>query len=56
MHLPYAAIDIEAPPLSEPTIGYISHKLDFLHLWQAFNDRGVADDEEVIVIWNKSNL
>jgi hypothetical protein len=53
-HLPYAAIDIEAPPLAEPVTGYISHKLDFLHLWQAFKDR--TDDEEVIAIWNKSNL
>jgi hypothetical protein len=29
---------------------------DFLNLWEAFNVRGVADDEEVVVIWNKSHL
>lgn len=54
--VPYAAIEIESPALAEPTTGFITHKLDFQHLWQAFNVRGVADDEEVIVIWNKSNL
>lgn len=54
--LPYAAIDIESPALPEPTTGFITHKLDFRHLWEVFNVRGVAHDEEVIVIWNKSNL
>lgn len=48
--LPYASIEIESPALAEPTTGFITHKLDFQHLWQAFNVRGVADDEEVIVI------
>ena len=53
---PYASIEIETPLLAEQTTGFITHKLDFQHLWEAFNDRGVADDEEVIVIWAKSNL
>jgi hypothetical protein len=54
--LPYATIEIESPALAQPTTGYITHKLDFQHLWEAFNVRGVADDEEVIVFWRKSNL
>jgi hypothetical protein len=54
--VPYAAIEIESPVLAEPTTGYVTHKLDFHHLWQAFNVRGVADDEEVIVFWRKSAL
>ena len=54
--LPYASIEIESPALAKPTTGYITNKLDFQHLWQAFNVRGVGDDEEVIVVWNKSNL
>jgi hypothetical protein len=54
--VPYAAIEIESPALAEATTGFITHKLDFQHLWQAFNVRGVADDEEVIVIWNRSAL
>lgn len=52
--LPYASIQIESRVLAEPTTGFITHSLDFQHLWQAFNVRG--DDEEVIVIWNKSSL
>jgi hypothetical protein len=54
--LPYASIEIESPALAEPTTGFITHKLDFQHLWQAFNVRGVADDEEVLVFWRKSSL
>ena len=54
--LPYAAIEIESVALDEPTTGFITNKLDFRHLWDAFNVRGVSDDEEVLVIWNKSNL
>jgi hypothetical protein len=54
--LPYAAIDLESPALAELTTGFITHKLDFQHLWEAFNVRGVGDDEEVHVMWNKSNL
>jgi hypothetical protein len=47
--LPYASIEIESPALPEATTGYITNKLDFQHLWQAFNIRGVGDEEEVIV-------
>lgn len=54
--LPYASIEIESPTLAETTTGYITNKLDFQHLWQAFKVRGVGDDEEVIVVWNKRNL
>lgn len=54
--LPYAAIEIESAALEEPTTGFITHKLDFRHLWEAFNVRGVSADEEVLVIWNKSHL
>jgi hypothetical protein len=54
--LPYASIELESPALAEPTTGFITHKLDFQHLWEVFNVRGVGDGEEVIVIWNKSNL
>ncbi len=54
--LPYASIEIESPALAEPTTGFITHKVDFQHLWEAFEVPGVGDDKEVIVIWNKSNL
>jgi hypothetical protein len=55
-NLPYASIQIESPKLVEATTAFIAHKLDFQHLWQAFNVRGVDDDEEVIVAWNKKGL
>jgi hypothetical protein len=54
--MPYAAIQIESSALAEPTTGFITHKVDFQNLWDVFNVRGITDDEEVLVIWNKSNL
>jgi hypothetical protein len=54
--LPYASIEIDSPALAEPATGFVTHRVDFRHLWRAFNVRGVADDEEVIVVWNKSKL
>jgi hypothetical protein len=54
--LPYAAIEIESSALAEPTIGYITHQLDFQHVSEAFEARGTADDKEVIVVWSKSDL
>jgi hypothetical protein len=54
--LPYASIEIECGALPEDATGYIAHKLDFLHLWAAFNERGVGEDEEVLVFWMKKNL
>jgi len=54
--VPYAAIEIEAPAFPEPAAAFITHKEDFQHLWYVFEVRGVADDEEVIVVWSKSAL
>ncbi len=53
---PYAEITFECTGLSELATGFITNRADFLNLWRAFNERGVDDDEEVIVVWNKSNL
>jgi hypothetical protein len=53
---PYASITFECTGLSEHATGYITNRADFLHLWRAFNQRGVGDDEEVVVACNKSNL
>lgn len=58
--MPYAFIDINCREnginLAPDTCGAISHKLDFKHLWAAFNDRGVAQNEKVFVVWSKRNL
>lgn len=53
---PYAAIVIECAQLGQDATGFITQKIDFLHLWRAFNERGVGDDEEVIVFWLRSQL
>ena len=45
-----------AGALPQDATGYIAHELDFLHLWAAFNERGVGEDEEVLVLWTKKNL
>src|SRR4051812_42869961 len=53
---PYATIEFDCEALYQDATGYITHKLDFRHLWNAFIERGVGDDEEVIVICVKSQL
>ena len=44
---------VECPALPREAKGFITHRTDFLHLWNAFNERGVRDDEEVIVVWTR---
>jgi hypothetical protein len=56
MTAPYASIEIECDQLPDGATGFITHQIDFLHLWSAFNERGVAEDEEVIVFWTKKKL
>lgn len=54
--LPYASIVFECDRLSQEARGFIGHRLDFEHLWRAFEDRSVGDEEEVIVFWTKEQL
>jgi hypothetical protein len=53
---PYASIVIECDRPREVVTGLITHRDDFVHLWSAFNERGVRDDEEVIVVWSRRDL
>lgn len=53
---PYASVIIECRQLPADATGFITHRTDFLHLWAAFNERGIAEDEEVIVFWTKKGL
>jgi len=53
--IPYAAIHLECTRVPETIKGYITHKMDFLHLWQAFIERGVGEDEEVVAYWTIQN-
>ena len=52
---PYANITIECEKFGKNVTGYITHKEDFQHLWAAFKDRRVKENEEVIIIWTKKN-
>jgi hypothetical protein len=48
---PYAAVDFECSGLPQDATGLITHRVDFLHLWNAFIERGVGEDEEVNFFW-----
>ena len=52
---PYAGVTMECKKLGENIRGYITHKMDFQHLWAAFKERTVAEDEEVIIFWTKKH-
>jgi len=52
---PYASITLECKKLPNKITGFICHKTDFMHLWIAFKERGIKQDEEVIIIWTKRN-
>lgn len=52
---PYASVTMECEKLGNNVTGYITHKEDFKHLWAAFKDRKVKDDEEVIIYWTKEH-
>jgi hypothetical protein len=53
---PYASIRVESCRLPDTATGFITHRTDFLHLWSAFKDRGVGDEEEVIIFWTRQFL
>jgi ribosomal protein S17E len=52
---PYASITMECKKLGKNITGYVTHKMDFQHLWAAFKERKVKEDEEVIIIWTKKH-
>lgn len=53
---PYASVILNCKKYSKPIKGFICHKVDFEHLWEAFKDRGVKQDEEVIIFYGKKQL
>jgi len=48
---PYASLILECKKMPEVIRGYVTHKIDFANLWAAFEERGISDNEEVIIIW-----
>lgn len=53
---PYASVLLECKELPEQTEGFVTHWMDFAHLWAAFKERGVKQNEEVIIFWCKTGL
>jgi hypothetical protein len=53
---PYASVILQCLRLPPNSRGFITHKLDFMHLWAAFRERGVADNEEVLIFRIKKKL
>jgi len=48
---PYASVEIKCRKLENIT-AYITHKIDFMHLWAAFKERGIIkEQEEVLIYW-----
>lgn len=52
---PYASVVLECKKLPAETKGLITHKVDFMHLWLAFKERGIKQDEEVLIFWSKKH-
>lgn len=46
---PYAILIVECLNMNSKYTLYVTHKIDFLHLWRAYNQRGVSDSEEVLI-------
>lgn len=53
---PYAFVIFECKKFPQRTKGFICHKMDFQHLWAAFSERGIKENEEVIIFYSKKNL
>jgi len=48
--MPYALLTVETPKLSGEAILPVIHRVDFYNLWQVFQERGLSDQEEVLVV------
>lgn len=53
---PYASIEIESRLLTEPTTGFVTHKLDFEHLTKAFSRMESEPNTEVLIVWTKQRF
>jgi len=53
---PYASVTLECKKIPNTIKGFICHKMDFKHLWEAFRERGIQQNEEVIIFWSKKHL
>jgi len=50
--MPYASITFECKKMPEKITGFVTHKIDFANLWEAFEERGInKEKEEVLMYW-----
>jgi len=53
--MPYASVTMECKKIPNKITGFITNKIDFMHLWAAFKERTVKQNEEVIILWSKKH-
>lgn len=53
--MPYASITFECKKVLEKISGFINYREDFKHLWITFKERGIKNNEEVLIIWSRSH-
>ena len=53
--MPYASITFECKKVQGEITGFINHREDFQHLWTAFKERGIKNNEEVLIIWSRNH-
>jgi hypothetical protein len=52
---PYASITLECKKIPNKIKGFVTNKVDFANLWLAFKERGISDNEEVVIFWTTKN-
>jgi len=48
--MPYASIKAESKNFPQEIKIFITHKIDFINLWKAFRERGLKENEEVLIV------
>lgn len=54
--IPYAAVTFECANISGLVKGFIFHRLDFLNLTEAMEEKSHREDTEVLMFWSKAHL
>lgn len=54
-NLPYGFLEVEGEHFEGAAMLPLVHKDDYLHVWQAYEERGIKDNVELLVVWTDSN-
>jgi len=54
-NFPYASLVLESNKFQGKATLFVTHKLDFTNLWNAYKKRGINKDEEVLVLWSNKH-